>query len=147
MKNIAVICGGDSSEREVSVNSTLNVIKYVDRLKYCPYIVFIQGTDWFVMPAENQDARTVMEHQGAPTVDKNTFSFGSGNGLTAFDAALIMIHGTPGENGLCTASVQPSFRRIVIVRCRRCRSPHVLLLSRRLPLTSIPARDSLTLPE
>ena len=100
MKNIAVICGGDSSEREVSVNSTLNVIKYVDRLKYCPYIVFIQGTDWFVMPAENQDARTVMEHQGAPTVDKNSFSFGSGNGLTAFDAALIMIHGTPGENGL-----------------------------------------------
>ena len=100
MKNIAVICGGDSSEREVSVNSTLNVIKYVDRLKYCPYIVFIQGTNWFVMPAENQDARTVMEHQGAPTVDKNTFSFGSGNGLTAFDVALIMIHGTPGENGL-----------------------------------------------
>ena len=33
MKNIAVICGGDSSEREVSVNSTLNVIKYVDRIR------------------------------------------------------------------------------------------------------------------
>lgn len=100
MKTIAVFCGGDSSEREVSVRSTLNTLKHIDRQKYNPYIVFIEGTDWFVLSPENQTVETVLAHSGAPTVDKNGFSFIAEERKITPDAALIMIHGTPGENGL-----------------------------------------------
>ena len=100
MKNIAVICGGDSSEREVSVRSTLNTLLHVDRQKYNPRIVFIEGTQWYVLTADNQTVETVLCHSGAPTVDKNDFTVTLSEGKVSFDAALIMIHGTPGENGL-----------------------------------------------
>ena len=100
MKNIAVICGGDSSEREVSVLSTLNTIQNVDRQKYNPYIVFIEGTQWYVLPPDNQTVDKVLSHRGAPAVDKNGFAVTLSDGKVSFDAALIMIHGTPGENGL-----------------------------------------------
>ncbi|MBR5398640.1 MAG: D-alanine--D-alanine ligase [Bacteroidales bacterium] len=102
MKTIAVICGGDSSEREVSVLSTLNTLKHIDRQKYYPVIVFIEGTRWYVLPADGQTSASVLKHEGASLVDKNDFSFEDPQGKERkrFDAALIMIHGTPGENGL-----------------------------------------------
>ena len=38
MKTIAVFCGGDSSEREVSIHSALNTLSNIDRQKYNPYL-------------------------------------------------------------------------------------------------------------
>lgn len=102
MKTIAVICGGDSSEREVSVLSTLNTLKHIDRKNNYPVIVFLDGTDWFVLSADGQTSASVLKHEGAGVVDKNDFSFADPQTKERkrFDAALIMIHGTPGENGL-----------------------------------------------
>ncbi len=101
-KRIAVFCAGDSSEREVSVNSTLNVVKNLDYQKFEPYLVVIEGTNWFVIPCVNLytvgefTLQSVLEHKGAGQIDKTDFTY-EGQG---FAAALIMIHGTPGENGL-----------------------------------------------
>ncbi len=101
-KNIAIICGGDSSERQVSVHSALNVADNIDRTKYSPLLVFIEGTEWFVLPPETTTLEQVLEHKGCSVVNKNGFCYH--NPLTGneeyFDVALIMVHGTPGENGL-----------------------------------------------
>lgn len=102
MKKVAVVCGGDSSEREVSVLSALNTVKNVDRQKYDPYFVFIEGTQWYVLSPENQTSESILSHTGAGLVDKNGFCFRnpSSGEMEKFDVALVMVHGTPGENGL-----------------------------------------------
>lgn len=78
---IAVIVGGDSSEREISLRSGSAIFDSLDRAKYDPVIVDISARGWFV---------------GAESVTKNDFSYSGGK----FDYALISIHGTPGENGI-----------------------------------------------
>ncbi|MBQ3382772.1 MAG: D-alanine--D-alanine ligase [Bacteroidales bacterium] len=100
MRTIVVFCGGDSSEREVSIHSALNTLSNIDRQKYNPYLVFIEGTEWFVLSPDNLTIEKVLAHQGAVTIDKNDFSFKAGEKKERPEAALIMIHGTPGENGL-----------------------------------------------
>ncbi|MEG2864874.1 MAG: D-alanine--D-alanine ligase family protein [Mucinivorans sp.] len=80
---IAVICGGDSSEMEVSLRSGAAVFESLDRTKYDPMIVELSKNGWYALP----------ERVG---VDKNDFSVDG----VRFDYALLMIHGTPGENGV-----------------------------------------------
>ena len=62
MKNIAVVCGGDSSEREVSINSALNVLLNIDRNKFNPRLVFLEGTKWFVVSSDASTPAKVLEH-------------------------------------------------------------------------------------
>lgn len=90
VKKIAVIAGGDSSEIVISHRSAAQVYTCLDRTVYEPYMVTIVGKRWTV------------ELQGVEyAVDKNDFSFTDNNGhKRVFDFALIMIHGTPGENGI-----------------------------------------------
>lgn len=125
---IAVLFGGESSECQISINSTLNVINNIDRSKFIPYLVFVGEKDWFVLLDKNQfpnypdnltDADIIaslspfdnkanslakelsLTDKGsyiAHKVDLTNFSICDGD--VTFDKALIMIHGTPGENGL-----------------------------------------------
>lgn len=87
-KNIAVLYGGDSSEYAVSVKSASVVIDELRKTGASVYAVHQQGTDWYC-----EIAGTRAE------VDKNTFSVNTGTSRVYFDAAFIMIHGTPGEDG------------------------------------------------
>ena len=87
---IAVIAGGDSSEFVVSVKSGANVLTAIDTEKFNPWLVQMQGNEWFVM----QGNRPI-----AP-VDKSDFSFVLNGKKTVFDFAYITIHGTPGEDGI-----------------------------------------------
>lgn len=87
-KNIAVLYGGDSSEYAVSVKSASVVIDELRKTGFGVYAVHVKGTDWY---CEIADTRVV--------VDKNDFSVSTGNSKIVFDAAVIMIHGTPGEDG------------------------------------------------
>lgn len=89
-QNVAVIYGGDSSEIVISIKSAGNVFDWVDKSKYNPYMVKIQGSDWY------------MQQDGKPevVVDKNDFSVTLNGEKVRFDAALIIIHGAPGENGV-----------------------------------------------
>lgn len=84
---IAVIAGGNSSEAEVSLRSAAEVYAALDRDLFEPYTVIISGSKW--------------KTEAGNTVDKNDFSFtDTSRGHVKFDYALIMIHGTPGENGI-----------------------------------------------
>ena len=89
-RNIAIVCGGDSSEHDVSMNSANGLYSFFDKERYNVYIVDVEGQNWHV---NFEDGTT------AP-VDRNDFSFVKDGKAVVFDYAYITIHGTPGENGL-----------------------------------------------
>ena len=89
-KTIAIVCGGDSSEHDVSLRSAQGLYSFFDKERYNVYIVDVRGLDWH---AELPDGTT------AP-IDLNDFSFRNDGKKVIFDYAYITIHGTPGENGI-----------------------------------------------
>ena len=88
-RNIAIVCGGDSSEHDVSLRSAQGLYSFFDKEKYNIYIVDIKGQDWHVDLQNGETAR----------IDKNDFSFLLNGKAVLFDYAYITIHGQPGENG------------------------------------------------
>ena len=91
MKTIAIICGGDSSEHDVSMRSAAGIESFIDNEKYKTYKVEIQAGLW----------EAIMPDGSRTTVDKNNFTFRNeeGNEIRP-DFCYITIHGTPGENGV-----------------------------------------------
>jgi D-alanine-D-alanine ligase len=89
-RNIAIVCGGDSSEHDVSLRSAQGLFSFFDKERYNVYIVDIKGQDWHVELPGGITAK----------IDRNDFSFIEDGKATLFDYAYITIHGTPGENGL-----------------------------------------------
>lgn len=87
--NIALIAGGDSSERVVSIRSAAQVAGSLDKSKYDVFLIDLAGSDWHY---ESQDGRHWQ-------VDKNDFSLTVEGVKYILDYALILIHGTPGEDG------------------------------------------------
>lgn len=87
--NIALLAGGDSSEREISLQSAAQIGQALDRTKYNVMLVDIHGRSWTVTDASGAEWQ----------VDKNDFSVTVDGAKAVFDYALILIHGTPGEDG------------------------------------------------
>ncbi|QZT36490.1 D-alanine--D-alanine ligase [Halosquirtibacter xylanolyticus] len=87
--DIAIIAGGYSSEREVSLRSAAFVMKCLESTAYQPWLVDISDNEW-----------KVTSHKGESySVDKNNFTSMVGAQKIAFKAAYIIVHGTPGEDG------------------------------------------------
>ena len=89
-RNIAIVCGGDSSEHDVSMRSAQGLYSFFDKERYNIYVVDVKGQDWHVDLQNGDTAK----------IDKNDFSFKMDGKTVTFDYAYITIHGTPGENGL-----------------------------------------------
>ena len=89
-RNIAIVCGGDSSECGVSLRSAEGIFSFFNHDRYNVFIVYMRGLDWHVNLADGTTA----------PVDRNDFSFTVDGRKIRFDYAYITIHGTPGENGL-----------------------------------------------
>ena len=89
-RNIAIICGGDSSEHDVSLRSAQGLYSFFDKERYNVWTVDVKGLDWHV---NLEDGRTA-------NIDKNDFSFILDGKAVVFDYAYITIHGGPGENGI-----------------------------------------------
>lgn len=87
---IAIIAGGDSSEHDVSLRSAQGIYSFLDKERYCVYVVVITGLAW----------EAHLEDGTRSTVDKNDFSFMVKGQKVKPDYCYITIHGTPGENGL-----------------------------------------------
>ncbi|MAC85913.1 MAG: D-alanine--D-alanine ligase [Flavobacteriales bacterium] len=88
-KNIAILRGGNSSEIAISIKSADLVYKNIDTEFYVPFIVHIEGLDWFVWHNESKIE-----------LDKNDFSFQLNNKKIKFEGVFMAIHGTPGEDGI-----------------------------------------------
>lgn len=87
-KNIAIVWGGYSSEKEVSEKSAAGIYSFMDKEKYEVYKVKIDKECWSAEYRNN-----------AYPIDKNDFSFTADGWKITFDFAYITIHGTPGEDG------------------------------------------------
>lgn len=89
-RNIAIVCGGDSSEHDVSIRSAQGLYSFFDKERYNVYVVDVKKNDWHVNFTDGSIAK----------IDKNDFSFQLDGHKVTFDYAYITIHGTPGENGI-----------------------------------------------
>lgn len=105
-KKIALIYGGNSEEAGISIQSGRNVSRNICREKYDVYEVLLRGVDWRVLNPAGDDVEESFPQRcldgaaGGVQVDKSDFSFMHEGETVKFDMAFIMIHGTPGENGL-----------------------------------------------
>lgn len=92
-KKIALIYGGDSSEWGISVLSGKFVASCLDPKRYSVTELLLRNGQWNVCdPAEKEVAVPIKPF--LPSELKN------------FDVAMIMIHGTPGENGILQAELE-----------------------------------------
>jgi D-alanine-D-alanine ligase len=92
MKKIAVLSGGVSSERVISIKTAKQLSEALDKNLFKAYIADIGKTSWNIIFNDNKYA-----------IDKNDFSVIINGEKLKFDYALIAIHGTLGEDGLLQA--------------------------------------------
>ena len=88
-KKIALVTGGYSGEAEISYQSVITVNNNVDKNRYEVYVIDITPEGWFY---KNDTGESI-------SIDKNDFSITLNNNKINFDAVLMCIHGTPGEDG------------------------------------------------
>ena len=87
---IALLAGGDSSEREIALQSAAQIAAALDTNKYDVTLIDLHGRDWHYTAPDGRQWQ----------LDKNDFSLTVEGQKILFEYALIIIHGTPGENGL-----------------------------------------------
>ncbi len=86
---IALMAGGDSPEREIALRSAAQIEAALDHSKYDITVIDLHHRDWHHTTPDGRQWQ----------VDKNDFSITIDGCRKAFDYALIIIHGTPGEDG------------------------------------------------
>jgi D-alanine-D-alanine ligase len=88
-KNIALVTGGFSGESVISYKSAATIFDNIDDKKWNCFLIDITTEGWFYTNSENKKT----------AVDKNDFSIIENGIKINFDAILIGLHGTPGEDG------------------------------------------------
>ena len=86
---VAVFAGGYSAEAAVSLKSAAMVMNNIDRDRFDPVLITVSKEGWKA------------EHNGVPViVNRADLSVETPAGTIRPQVAFIMIHGTPGENGI-----------------------------------------------
>jgi len=88
-KNIALVTGGYSKEAEISYKSVITVYNNINKDKYNVYTIDINPNGWWYKNEQEE----IIE------IDKNNFTLNINQQLIKFDAVLMCLHGTPGEDG------------------------------------------------
>jgi len=88
-KKIALITGGYSGEAVISYKTAITIEKNLDPDKWDCYKIDIQPKGWNYIAPEGETC----------PVDKNDFSITVKGKKINFDAVLVSVHGTPGEDG------------------------------------------------
>jgi D-alanine-D-alanine ligase len=88
-KTIALITGGYSGESVISYQSAATIEKNIDTEKWNSYTIDISPSGWFYTTPGGEKI----------SIDKNDFSLTINNKKINFDAVLVGLHGTPGEDG------------------------------------------------
>ncbi len=94
-KNILILCGGPSSEHEISIRSAYNIYKHIDTSIFTPILVGISRTRQFytVTPHQLEELYTnfgCIEDDLYPLAELNTLNA---------DVCFPVLHGTGGEDG------------------------------------------------
>lgn len=90
MKTIAIICGGDTAEHDVSMRSAEGIASFIDPTRYIIYKVEIHAGKWEALLPDGSRSK----------INKDDFSFTAGGERVHPDFCYITIHGAPGENGI-----------------------------------------------
>ncbi len=88
-KKIALVTGGYSGESVISYKSAATIKNNIDTDKWDCYLIDIHPDGWFYESANGEKIN----------VDKNDFSITVDKSKVTFDAVLVGLHGTPGEDG------------------------------------------------
>ncbi|MBN8663211.1 MAG: D-alanine--D-alanine ligase [Chitinophagales bacterium] len=88
-KKIALVTGGLSGEAQISYKSAVTVGNNINRDVYDVYRIDINPDGWWYWPWEGDRSR----------VNRDDFSITHNGATIHFDAVLMCIHGTPGEDG------------------------------------------------
>ncbi|MBK7434700.1 MAG: D-alanine--D-alanine ligase [Chitinophagaceae bacterium] len=88
-KKIALVTGGYSGEAVISYKSAISIERHIDTELWDHYKIDINPNGWYYM---GNDIDQV-------PVDKNDFSITLNGEKIRFDAVLVGLHGTPGEDG------------------------------------------------
>ncbi|GAA5222202.1 D-alanine--D-alanine ligase family protein [Membranihabitans marinus] len=84
--HIAVIAGGPSEEREVSLNSAQLIVDHLDKNKHSFRLI-------------EMETKSFIHRESGQRIDLNDFSLNIDGNKEFFDFAFIIIHGRPAENG------------------------------------------------
>jgi D-alanine-D-alanine ligase len=88
-KKIALITGGYSGEAVISYKSAATIQDNLDADKWEVYKIDISSAGWNYVNADGENF----------PIDKNDFSITLAGNKIKFDAVLVGLHGTPGEDG------------------------------------------------
>lgn len=88
-KTIALVTGGYSGESVISYKTAATIEQNIDAAKWNAYTIDINPQGWFYTSLSGEKI----------SVDKNDFSLTVDSKKILFDAVLIALHGTPGEDG------------------------------------------------
>lgn len=83
---IAILTGGPASEREISLLSAQNIMHHIDQTQFEAYLIDVTDRGW-------------IETNTGTRIDRNDFSLTIEGVLVRFEAAILMIHGHPAEDG------------------------------------------------
>ncbi|MEP1033299.1 D-alanine--D-alanine ligase family protein [Ekhidna sp.] len=112
MKNLLVLCGGQSPEHEISIRSARNILKALNYSKYNVTIIGISKSgSWRLISLEDMGERIESQGEIVTILPGGTDCFYSGeNSLGKFDVIFPILHGPNGEDG----TVQGLFRLLKI---------------------------------
>ena len=88
-KKIALVTGGYSGESVISYKSAASIQKNIDTAKWDCYLIDINPEGWYYID----------DQKNKIAVNKNDFSITVSGQKINFDAVLVGLHGTPGEDG------------------------------------------------
>jgi D-alanine-D-alanine ligase len=94
MKKVGIICGGFSSEFEISLKSAKTILDNFPE-HYQVFMIILNRDGWFVQ----------FDNAKIP-FDIRTMTFGIDSEKTKIDAAVVYTHGDPGENGKIQAFLE-----------------------------------------
>lgn len=110
-RTIAIVCGGDTSEFEVSLRSAQGIYSFIDKERYTLYIVEMQGPDWHVQLPDGTKA----------SVDRNDFSFRLNGAKVVFDLHISPFTELRVRTGVCR---DISICFIYLIPVAECLRPH-----------------------
>lgn len=104
MKRVAIICGGRSSEHEISCISAGGVVSAIDRNRYLPIIIGITKSGKWVhiaddFPLKIVDGQLPVIPEDAPAIVADISGFSLAGSPLEIDIAFPLLHGPFGEDG------------------------------------------------
>jgi D-alanine--D-alanine ligase len=110
---ISIVCGGPSSEYEVSLNSADSILRYIDRDKYIPYVFYISMQGKALLYKADYNLEIPEENQLNNLLDEVIK-------LKNMHMNILALHGEFGEDGTFQSILQ--FLDIPFTGCKNSAS-------------------------